>query len=50
MPNIPNVKWAQRSDKVYLTIEVAGCEGPKVRFLSLFRLYIQAFLGSLISD
>jgi hypothetical protein len=27
---LPTVKWAQLRDKVYLTIDVQDCKGPKV--------------------
>ena len=30
-PRNPNVLWAQRSDKVYLTIDVQEAEKPQVK-------------------
>lgn len=29
-PLLPTVKWAQRKDKLYLTIDVQDCKAPKI--------------------
>ena len=42
----PNVSWAQRRDRVYLTIELADCTHPKIKVLDDGRVDFTAEAGS----